>query len=71
MIAIFHIKSEQVFISASTIAAILPEPNGGCTLYMDCVEGGLTIDETAYDAYGQWWSLLNEEPEIEVEFELD
>ena len=71
MICIYHIQSEQVFVAAQSIAAILPERNGNCTLYMDCVDGGVTIDETAHDAYSQWWSMLHEEPEIEIEFEMD
>ncbi len=69
MICVFHIKSEPVYICAASIAAILPELTGGSTLYLECIEGGLTIDESAHDAYGQWWGLLNEEPEIEIEFE--
>ena len=71
MICIYHIQSEQVFVAAQSIAAILPERNGNCTIYMDCVDGGVTIDETAHDAYSQWWSMLHEEPEIDIEFEMD
>ena len=68
MICVYHIKGEPVYICAASIAAILPEA-GGATLYLECIEGGLTIDETAHSAYCQWWSLLNEEPEIEIELE--
>ena len=61
-----------MYICAASIVAALPEPNdGGTTLYIECLESGLTVDERAGDVYSQWWSLLNEEPEIEIEFEME
>ncbi len=72
MICIFHVRSEPVYICAASIVAALPEPKDeGTTLYIECLESGLTVDERAEDVYSQWWSLLNEEPEIEIEFEME
>lgn len=61
-----------MYVCAASIVAALPEPrDGGTTLYIECLESGLTVDERAEDVYSQWWSLLNEEPEIEIEFEME
>jgi hypothetical protein len=72
VICVFHVRSEPVYICAASVVAALPEPRDeGTTLYIECLESGLTVDERAEDVYRQWWAVLNEVPEIEIELDME